>query len=590
MRPILAVLSSLLILFLSSGLFASSTAQAKYTLATNLIEKHGEVDIIVKVKSPTEIKKYDLANFLSITRINADNLTEVHACVVQRNFDQLVALGLDYEVVIPEPWEPKMGNFKEYLEGTAPADWYSYPTYQEYVAFLDKWERDYPEICKKYKLGPSGVASKNHDIYALRISDNVTKNEPEPRYLETNTIHGDETLNFMNCLHMVDTLLTKYGSDTRITKLVDSLEMWFVPNMNPDGTYPSGDHTVRNAQRYNVKDRFDLNRNNPCPCERGNHKLYGLYSYYSKETQALMKLHGWYKFQFAQDQHGGTETYLWPYGGVRTRCKDEAWYKWLCKRLVDQIHDDCNNNGYMTNCGGDGVGHIYTELYECHGIRCDMNDWVGNGFSLTLESSVRKNLDESDLARHWRYCKEALFMSMEILYKYGLHGIVTDGQTGEVLNKVKIIRAGDLANRCQLTDSAGRYVTYMNTGTHDLTFRLTGYQDYVEENFRFNSYTDKYYLHVKLFKDGVGIKEKMKDVKTIPLRQGIRFDGIHLAKNSQVGIYDIKGKLIRVISPQNNSIAWDGRDGTSHNVSNGCYVLKIKSNNETFTKSFIFNR
>ncbi len=590
MRPIFAVLSSLLILFISSSLFANNTAQAKYTLATDLIEKHGEVDIIVKVNSPSEIKKHDLANLLSITKINADNLTEVHACVVQWNFDLLVKTGLDYEVVIPEAWDPPMGDFSAYLEGTAPAGWYEYPTYQEYLGFLEKWEEDYPEICKVYELGPSGVASKNHDIYAVRISDNVEVNEPEPRYLETNTIHGDETLNFMNCLHMIDTLLTKYGTDNRITTLVDSIELWFVPNMNPDATYPNGDHTVANARRYNVANGWDLNRNNPCPCEQGYHKDYGLYRFYSEETKALMKLQGWYKFQFAQDQHGGTETYLWPYGGILTRCKDENWYKWLCRDLVAQIHDDCNNNGYMTSCGSDGVGHIYTELYECHGIRCDMNDWVGNGFSITLESSVRKNLAESDLARHWRYCKEALFMSMEIMYKNGLHGIVTDGETGEVLNKVKIEREGDLDNRCQLTDSAGRYVTYMNTGTFDLTFSLDGYQDYVEENFRFNSYTDKYYLHVKLWKDGVGIKAKMKDVKPIPYRRGIRFDGIQLTKNAQVGIYDIKGKLIRVLPRQNNSIAWDGTDVASHKVSNGCYVLKVRSNNETFTKSFILNR
>ena len=591
MRPILTVLSSLLILFLGSSLFANNAAQAKYTLATDLIKEHGEVDIIVKVNSPSEIKKYDLPNFLSISKINADNLTEVYARVVQWNFDKLVELGLDYEVVMPEVWEPKMGDFSDYLAGKGPASWYEYPTYQEYMAFLDKWEADYPDICKKYHLGPSGVASKNHDIYAMRISDNVTENEPEPRYLETNTIHGDETLNFMNCLHMIDTLLTSYGSDARITALVDSLEMWFVPNMNPDGTYPSGDHTVANARRYNVANGWDLNRNNPCPCEQGDHKYYGLYHFYSKETEALMKLQGWYKFQFAQDQHGGTETYLWPYGGVRTRCKDEDWYRWLCRDLVDQIHDDCNNNGYMTSCGGDGVGHIYTELYECHGIRCDMNDWVGNGFSITLESSVRKNLAESDLARHWRYCKEALFMSMEVMYKYGLTGHVTDGETGEPLTKVKIIREGDLSNRCQLTDSAGRYLTYMNKGTYDITYRLDGYQDYVYENFQFASYTEKYIKHVQLWKEGTGIKPKMKNMKPVPYSRGIKFiDDVQLAKNVQIGIYNINGKLVRILPLQNNSIVWDGMNSANSRVSSGCYVLKIRNNNDTFTKSFIYNR
>jgi hypothetical protein len=152
---------------------------------------------------------------------------------------------------------------------------------------------------------------------------------------------------------------------------------------------------------------------------------------------------------------------------------------------------------------------------------------------------------------------------------------------------VRIDREGDLDNRCKLTDSCGRYVTYMNTGTFDLTFSLDGYQDYVEQNFDFGSYTEKYYLHVKLYKEGVDIKTKMKDVRAIPFRKGVRFDGIQLARNAQVGIYDIKGKLIRILTPENNSFAWDGMDVNNRNVSNGCYVLRIKDNRETYSKNFI---
>ncbi len=593
MRTFSALCMGLLLLLSStvfSSTFTAQEAKAAYTKAQKLIASDGEVDVVIKVNSPSDIHAYKLGDLLSVTKIDPDNLSNVHACLIQEDLDALAELGLPYDVVEPEVWNPKMGNFDAYLAGEAKANWYQYPSYGAYIDFLKKWERDYPKICKVYNLGPSGVVNKNHHIYAVRISDNVEKNEPEPRYLETNAIHGDETLNYMNCLHMMDTILTSYGKDNRITALVDSLEMWFVPNMNPDGMYPSGDNTVRNAQRHSVKDRFDLNRNSPCPCERGNHKLYGRYSYYANESKALQKLHSWYKFQFAQDQHGGTETYLWPYGGIRTANKDEKWYKNFAKLLVDQIHKDCApNTRYMTSCGGDGIGHIFTELYECHGIRCDMNDWVGNGFSLTLESSNRKNLDPSDLKRHWVYCKEALFMSMEYLYKYGLTGIVTDGRTGEALNKVSIMREGDLKNRNKLTDSCGRYVTYMNIGTYDMTFSKEGYQTYVEKNFRFGSYSQKYYLHVKMYKDGVGIKTKMKNVKTIPLRNGVKFANAQLNRNAQVGIYNVKGKLIRVLQPGNQSIVWDGLNNNGLNVSNGCYVLKVRDKNETFTKNFIYS-
>ncbi len=595
----LVFLLTLSVIFWNSQIFSKTwvdmpvvpdmTNMSEYDKASLWLEDRGEVNLVIYPNSPLDLKP--LVNVISIVHVEAGKVT---ANADKAGFEKFLEYGFDYEAVTPE-WligPVQMSDFADYLAGKAPADWYTYPTYGAYVGFLEKWEQDFPEICKMYDLGPAGKSSLNHRIYAMRISDNVAVNEAEPRYLETNTIHGDEVLNMMNCLHMVDTLLDNYGKDSRITALVDSLEMWFIPNMNPDGTYPQTDNTVDYAQRRNVANNWDLNRNNPCPCEQGNHKLYGLYSYYAKETEALMKLHGWYKFQFAQDQHGGTETYLWPYGGIITRPKDEDWYKWLCKRLVAQIHDDCNNNGYMTSCGGDGVGHIYTELYECHGIRCDMNDWVGNGKSVTLESSIQKKLPPSKLKEHWMWCKEALFMSYEILYKYGLHGIVTDSITGEPIFGVEISRNGDISNGTVLTDSCGRYVKYMNKGTYTLTFEKDGYQTKTISNFNIAAYDERYDLNVRLW-NGINIGKDpislINRIKIMPFRRGIKI--FNIGKNIVMGIYNLNGCLIQRLSlPNASNVVWDGSDKNGRSLRNGCYILKVKSNNKEISKSFILNR
>ncbi len=603
-------LTAILVIFLHSQIFSRDwvdmprvkdmshlTEQQK---AYEWLSERSEVDLEIYPNDPFDLKP--LVNVISIIHVEPG---KVIANADRKGFEKFLEYGFDYEVQVPVMMTGPvpMSDYSEYLSGeTGRQNWYKYPTYEAYVGFLEKWAEDYPAICKMYDLGPSGVASKNHRIYGMRISDNVEENEAEPRYLETNVIHGDEVLNLMNCLHMVDTILSSYGKDDRITKLVDSLEMWFIPNMNPDATYKSGNHTVQGAQRRNLADNFDLNRNNPCPCEGAEcHGKTGLYTYYAKETQALMLLHSWYKFQFAQDQHGGTETYLWPYGGVRTRPKDEDWYRWFAKKLVKQIHDDCNNSGYMTSCGGDGVGNIYSELYECHGIRCDMNDWVGNGKSLTLESSKKKLLDEVDLARHWRYCKEALFQSYEILYETGLQGIVIDSQMafyGDTIpiNKVEISRNGDLPNGTVLTDSAGRYVKYMNIGTYTLTFE---HEDYVTKeinNFQISSYDKRYNLFVQLWPENpTGITNNgsaLKNVFTvIPCKNGVRINCKKVSRDATIGIYSLKGKTIKTI-PLNGwaSVTWDGVDNKGRPVSNGCYIVKVINNKQKYSTSFIFNR
>lgn len=607
MRPFLFVLS-LLIVFWNSQVFSKTwidyppdlpdmTRMSEYDKANYWLNDRGEVNLAIYPNSPLDLVPLARSHVdISFGHIEGGRVV---ANASRAGFEEFLEYGFDYEVTTPE-WltgPVQMSDHAEYLAGTGPADWYTYPSYQAYVGFVEKFEDDYPEICKMYNLGQSGVDNMNHHIYALRISDNVAVNEAESRYLETNTIHGDEVLNLMNCLHMVDTILKSYvAGQSRFVKMVDSLEMWFLPNLNPDGTYPRGDNTVQYAQRRSVKDDFDLNRNNPCPCNVGNHELYGLYNYWSNETKALQLLHSWYKFPFAQDQHGGTETYLWPYGGIQTRPKDEDFYKWFTDYLVDQIHDDCNNNGYMTSCGGDGVGNIYNELYECHGIRCDMNDWAGNGISLTLESSHQKLLNENELEEKWLWCKEALLMSYEVCYQNGLHGIVTDSATGDPIFGVEVTRIGDTltqwVNGMVLTDSCGRYVKYMNKGKHKFIFKKDGYQTKEIPNFDISSYTERYDLNVKLWDGTTGIENNTalnkNTIKITPLRNGIRINTGTLSKNALIGIYNVSGKLVTTL-PASNAV-WEGRDRSGKVVSNGCYIVRIKNGNQNLSKSFILNR
>ena len=48
-------------------------------------------------------------------------------------------------------------------------------------------------------------------------------------------IHGDETVGRQLILYLAQYLLHNYGTDPRITKLVDGTEIFLMPSSNPDG-------------------------------------------------------------------------------------------------------------------------------------------------------------------------------------------------------------------------------------------------------------------------------------------------------------------------------------------------------------------
>ena len=48
-------------------------------------------------------------------------------------------------------------------------------------------------------------------------------------------IHGDETVGRQLILYLAQYLLHNYGTDPRITKLVDHTEIFLMPSSNPDG-------------------------------------------------------------------------------------------------------------------------------------------------------------------------------------------------------------------------------------------------------------------------------------------------------------------------------------------------------------------
>jgi carboxypeptidase T len=107
-----------------------------------------------------------------------------------------------------------------------------YHNYAEMNAEIDARIAAYPGIMSKRVIGKS---YQGRDIVAVKISDNVATDEAEPEVLFTHHQHAREHLTVEMALYLIRELGAGYGSDSRVTNMVNGREIWIVPDLNPDG-------------------------------------------------------------------------------------------------------------------------------------------------------------------------------------------------------------------------------------------------------------------------------------------------------------------------------------------------------------------
>ncbi|WP_075733031.1 M14 family metallopeptidase [Streptomyces acidiscabies] len=107
-----------------------------------------------------------------------------------------------------------------------------YHNYAEMNAEINQRLAAYPSIMSKRVIGTS---YQGRDIYAIKISDNVGTDEAEPEVLFTHHQHAREHLTVEMALYLIRELGAGYGTDSRITNMVNGREIWIVPDLNPDG-------------------------------------------------------------------------------------------------------------------------------------------------------------------------------------------------------------------------------------------------------------------------------------------------------------------------------------------------------------------
>ena len=97
-----------------------------------------------------------------------------------------------------------------------------YHNYAEMVATLQAAQAAHPDIVKVISIGKS---YQGRDIWAVKVSDNVETDEAEPEVMFDSLHHAREHLSLEQDLALLRWLTDGYGTDARITKIVDGNEI-----------------------------------------------------------------------------------------------------------------------------------------------------------------------------------------------------------------------------------------------------------------------------------------------------------------------------------------------------------------------------
>jgi len=112
-------------------------------------------------------------------------------------------------------------------------DFTRYYRYDELTDTLKRFAEAYPGLAT---LGSIGKSHEERDIWCMTITNSATgPAEAKPACWLDGNIHATEVTGAMGALHVVQRLLTGYGDDPAITRLLDTRAFYIVPRVNPDG-------------------------------------------------------------------------------------------------------------------------------------------------------------------------------------------------------------------------------------------------------------------------------------------------------------------------------------------------------------------
>ena len=483
--------------------------------AEKILKERNELVFTFKANSMAVVKQ--LSRIVSFDHgQNPYTPLTINAIANKKQFERFLDFNLQYTIDDSKnsPKEVLMTNSIEYRNGltsraptvlTFPLT--AYPTYQDYADQMAEFASDNPTICQLVDIGGTteGVGGGDKRLLFMKLSDNVSTDEQEPKMMYTSSMHGDEIAGYPLMLDLINYFITAYNdtghSDhSRIKDLIDNSEIWINPSANPDGTYYNNptNTSVASARRYN-DNNWDLNRNYP-------DNIAGPYpdtgqTGYELETQHFMTLADTYHFVLSANFHGGTEVVNYPWDNTPTRHADDTWFFDISKEYAVNCQDDellfNGTTNYMDavypNNAWPGVTNG-SDWYTVFGGRQDYMNYYKQCKETTIELSNTKTPLASQLGDLWDWNREALIEYL-IQGTYGFTGIIKDATTDLPLVAKVTLVGHDNTNSHTVSDAAfGAYYRPVEAGTYDILFEADCYQSFTLTNQTISNYKTKVVL------------------------------------------------------------------------------------------------
>ncbi len=369
-----------------------------------------------------------------------------------------------------------------------------YFSYKEMLDILDTMVARYPNLISPVQEISGFTTHMGNTIKYLKVSNNPSVEEDEPKILYTALHHAREPNSLSQMIFYLWYLLENYQTDPTVTKIIDETQMYFVPCINPDGyllneqTNPAGGGLWRkNAWRdtLGALKGVDLNRNygffwgfdNFGSSNNPNSQTYrGTAGFSEPETQAIRQLCLDNDFTIAQNYHTFGNYLIHPWGHNDSITAEDKLFKTI-GRVMNR------ENQFLMGTGTETVGYV---------VNGDSDDWmygeVGEKakiYSYTPEVGpsfwpAKVDIDYLNRSCMWMNLATALVT----LNYYEANEIVTQTFLSPTQKDIKInvSRAGlkdGVANVILLSNTNGvtvsnslRSVELVNTGTIDLTYKI----------------------------------------------------------------------------------------------------------------------
>merc|ERR1711991_819436 len=272
-----------------------------------------------------------------------------------------------------------------------------YTTYDDLTTFVNECDRN--QFCKKYSIGTS---VENRELWGVRLTNFATLTDHEGTRPEDEVV-GREML----VLFIKDLLKGAQEHKVEAMAVLDNVDLYIVPSMNPDG--------FQRCQRGNARG-MDLNRNFP---DRFNWQT----GQPQPESEAMQRWSKERQFVLSANMHGGDVVANYPWdgnqqrrSGLYTAAPDDDVFRELATtyaRLHPVMRASREFPGGITNGA---------QWYILYGGMQDWNYLHTSDLELTIELSFVKYPAASTLPGHWNDNRNSLYAFVRLPTRMGVHG------------------------------------------------------------------------------------------------------------------------------------------------------------------------